>query len=152
MGRSDKKAKRAVETKGIKGAVPSIKPGSYYGLSPTFSFRKYDAEAPWAVSADGRPTVDRVFKMLSGIELSTWGEIRQASGGRSHGTNSHPISIREMASEAQNRAADIALLEDELFSLRLTSTVRLWGVIEPSKGCFFVIWYDPNHSICPIDK
>ena len=148
-----KKTKRAAEVRDSKRPkhavdVPAMKrPGieknvhSHLGLYPTFSFRRYDAGAPWAVSTDGKPATDSVFQNLQGVEGLTWGNIIQASGGRSHGTNSHYIPLAGLSKDAKRRADDVGLDESKLFSLRLQGTVRLWGVIE-SNGCFYVIWYD----------
>ena len=147
-----KRSRHAIDLKKTKHPREEKNAQSYYGFNVSFSFRKYDAGAPWATAADGKPAVDGIFKMLRGVESAAWGDIRQASGGRSLGTNSHPISIKELSKDAQDRADEIALSEDVLFSMRLTGTVRLWGVIEPSDGRFFVIWYDPEHKVCPVGK
>ena len=122
---------------------------SYFGRPVSFSFRKYDASAPWANTADSRPTVDSIFSNLRGYEGMTWGNVMQASGGRRHGTNSHHIPVNELSKEAMQRLAYINLEEGELFSLRLQGAVRLFGTIEPKNGCMFVIWYDPRHAVCP---
>ena len=88
------------------------------------------------------------IKVLYGLSGQTWSQIFGASGGRTHGTNSHFIDITGCTKEAQVQANKIGLNEDRLFSLRLGGKPRLFGVIEPN-GCFFVIWYDPNHDVCP---
>ncbi len=55
----------------------------------------------------------------------------------------------QLIKDSIGKAHDINIEEDELFSLRLQGDVRLWGLIEPN-GCFFVIWYDPNHNVYPV--
>jgi hypothetical protein len=151
MAHSDKKAKRAVNIKGIKSAAELKQSGGYFGHPPIFSFTKYDAKTPWSTTVSRKPTVDDIFFNIRGIGGLTWSEIIQASGGRSHGTNSHYIRIEELSADARRRANEIDLNEDGLFSLRLQGDVRLWGVIEPD-GCFFVIWYDPEHKIYSVQK
>ena len=163
MGRS-KNPKRAVDVPNAKipytgKSVQSAKKPNigkdtqaYLKMYPIFSFRKYDAGAPWATRRDGKPTTDGVFKNLGGIEGQRWGEIECACGGRSHGTNSHNIPITDMSKDAQKRANSIGLNETELFSLRLQGVVRLFGVIEPENGCFHVIWFDPAHQVCPTKR
>ena len=141
-----KKPKHIVDTSKRKRPAEV---GSFFGLSVSFSFRKYDAGAPWANTAGGRPTVDSIFSNLRGYEGMTWGKVMQASGGRLHGTNSHHIPVNELSKEAMQRLAYISLEEGELFSLRLQGAVRLFGTIEPKNGCMFVIWYDPEHAVCP---
>jgi predicted DNA-binding transcriptional regulator AlpA len=39
---------------------------------------------------------------------------------------------------------------NDLFSLRLSSLERLWGL--RSNDVFSVLWWDPNHQICPSPK
>lgn len=127
MGRSDKKAKRNVDTTSSKKAHIEKKPQDFLGLSPVFSFRKYDSEATWSKPSDGKPSTDTLFASLRSICYTTWGEIFKASGGRSYGTNSHYICVDKLCKEAQQRVESIGVNESELFSLRISGTVRLWG-------------------------
>ena len=153
MGNSEKKkAKRAVDVKGSKKANIETKPLSYLGLSPMFSFRKYDANATWSIPKDGKPSIDGLFALLKSLCRATWGDIWKASGGKSRGTNSHYVPIEKLRKEARERADNIQLNESELFSWRYGgSTGRLWGIIEPD-GVFHVIWFDPNHQVYPVNK
>ena len=134
-----------------KNASITNDPTSFYGLSPQFSFLRYDAGASWCISKDGKPTVDKVFQMLRGMQESTWGAILNASGGRAHGTNSHKIRISLLSKDAIDRSEIIKIVESELYSLRLQGDVRLWGILE-ANGCFYVIWYDPEHKVFPLKK
>ena len=149
MARS-KKPKHIVDTSKAKHPRKDTKSNSFYRLTVSFSFRKYDAGAPWSISSDSKPSVDSVFQNLCGVEGMTWSNIIQASGGRSHGTNSHYIPIHKLSKAARQRTDKIGLDEHDLFSLRIQGEVRLWGVIEPRTGCFFVIWYDPEHQVYPV--
>jgi hypothetical protein len=149
-----KKAKHAVDLGAAKKSGIENDPQSYYGSNPIFSFVKYDANAPWAVSSNEKPVTDSVFNNLRGKESMTWNGIMQESGGRGHGTNNHYVSIENLSKDARRRIADIGLNEDELFSIRLQGDVRLWGVIEPEdgNGKFYVIWFDPEHKVYPIRR
>ena len=69
------------------------------------------------------------------------------TGGRSHGNNNHYISVEKLTYEAKHRVDELKLNESELFSMRLQGLVRLWGMIDPKDGCFFILWYDPNHKV-----
>jgi hypothetical protein len=144
-----KKTKRGAKTSGAKNTTSSTKLGGYFQHPPSFSFRRYDADTDWSFAPDGKPSVNNVFTILRGLEATTWASVMQASGGRSVGTNSHYISIDKLCADAKRRANTICLDEKELFSLRLQGDVRLWGIIEPN-GCFFVIWFDPNHKVYPV--
>lgn len=85
---------------------------------------------------------------LSSYEGMTWAEIQSASGGKTKGTNNHFAYISKLDKEAQKRAMELHLDVDELFSLRLTGTLRLYGILE--NGIFSIIWYDQNHEIYPL--
>ena len=84
------------------------------------------------------------------FEGQTWTEIMSASGGKRTGTNSHFIPVAHLIKEAQKRAEELKIDDYEFFSLRLDAKKRLWGIIDG--GVFQIIWYDPNHEICPSHK
>ncbi len=67
-----------------------------------------------------------------------------------NGTNSHFEDIAILCKEAQKRIEELHLDIDQVFSLRLTATLRIYGILE--NGVFNVLWYDPNHEICPAVK
>ena len=150
MAHSEKNTRLVVQATGQKSVTIPKSAGSYYGYSLSFSFRRYDSGASWAVSSDGKPTIDSLFYNMRGLEFLRWSEILHASGGKSHGTNSHSIAVKFLSDDAKARAESISLNESEMFSLRLQGQVRLWGIVEQSNGCFYVIWYDPNHKVYPL--
>ncbi|MBD0328423.1 MAG: hypothetical protein ICV68_18565 [Pyrinomonadaceae bacterium] len=68
----------------------------------------------------------------------------QASG-------SHPISIDRLSKEAQNRLTEIELDDiDELMSFRITGAERIF--CRADQGVMRVLWWDPNHGVCPSTK
>lgn len=125
---------------------------SFYSLQVSFSFRKYDANAPWSTSSNLKPTVDSVFSNLRGVEGATWGSLISSGSGKNKGNKSHYVPVNKLSSNAINRINDIRLEEDSLFSLRIQSDVRLWGIIEPKNGCFYIIWFDPEHQVYTVNK
>ena len=124
---------------------------SFFGLTVSFSFQKYDGRMSWAKSDNGKPVVDDIFQNLKGFEGANWSGIISAAGGREHGTNSHYINANKLLDDARQRLIDLKIDENELFSLRVQGDVRLWGIIE-SDGCFDIIWYDPNHKVYSYEK
>jgi len=151
MAHSNMKTKRICEPVGDKKTLTNKTPCSYYNLYPTFSFRKYNANVSWLISTDNKPTVDCVMSLLSSIEGQKWSDIIQATKGHGKGTKSHFIKISDISKEAQKQAELQHINEDELFSMRLQGAVRLWGTIG-ANGLFYVIWYDPEHKVCPSNK
>ncbi|PBB38692.1 hypothetical protein CK221_03290 [Mesorhizobium sp. WSM3868] len=74
----------------------------------------------------------------------TWADIQKASGGRSSGTNSHPISRDKFKKDVQDRLKERGILADTLFSLRLDAGTRLYGVRE--RNCLRIVFFDPHHK------
>jgi len=62
-----------------------------------------------------------------------------------------PIPWENMCPDAQKRAQEMELdIFDGLWELRLGGTERLWGLLDAH--CFYVVWWDPNHEVCPATK
>lgn len=93
---------------------------------------------------------DKVILKLKNYEGMPWRQIIAASGGRSSGTNNHYEDVADLTKEARDRMTEIHIEEDRIFSLRLTSMERLYGILDGN--VFFVIWYDAKHEIYPTSK
>lgn len=65
----------------------------------------------------------------------------------------HDQEISSLCSEARQRLAVLQLdreLEDaKLFRFRVGGTERLWGFRRG--GCFYVLWWDPDHQVYPTE-
>lgn len=86
-----------------------------------------------------------ILEHLQAFEGMTWAEIKATSGGRNHGNNHHPLQVTDLVTEAQNRLAEIGMIEvDEVFSLRLTNTLRIYGIREDR--VLSILWHDPHHG------
>jgi len=84
--------------------------------------------------------VVEIAKKLGQLEGQNWEQIQR--GG------SHPISVSKIIKEAQKRLAELKLDDtDDLFSIRFSGRERLWGI--RSRNLFQVLWWDPEHKICP---
>ena len=81
----------------------------------------------------------------------TWQEILDASGGRKKGNNNHPVPIEKLIPPARKRLKELRLNDiSHLFSLRLTSEIRIWGILDGF--VLKLLWYDSGHQVCPILK
>lgn len=90
---------------------------------------------------------DLICVRLKNLESMKWADIRAQAGGRGRngGTNHHQCPLDGFSSAAQRRLRDLGLDDiDGLFSLRLTQTLRLYGVKDGRVIRF--IWYDPHHG------
>jgi len=143
--------------------VPSVKetPASQEiraGGSPESAQKSADTKTPaWQFSRIDETHADWGWKNLQpaqwrdilahlrAFEGMTWAEIQSAAGGRKHGTNSHSIEVTKLVMDAHNRLAEIGFEEiDEVFSLRLTNTLRIYGVREDR--VLRILWRDPHHG------
>ena len=149
MSRKKVKQKDPITSRKIPRAVCSVP--SYLKHAPLWAFSRCDKEQ-WSLFHSGLSIIN-VVETLAAYEGMTWQEIQSASGGKSegHGSNSHFVELSALSSRAQKRAREIRLYEltDQLFSLRLNAKSRLWGFL--MEGVFYVIWFDPNHEVYPIN-
>jgi hypothetical protein len=114
--------------------------------TPAWQFHRCDEEHSlwgWSKLAEGKRL--EIIKLLHDFEKMSWNEIKKAAGGRSSGTNNHSLPIDGFTKEAQKRLQQLKLDDvDELFSLRLNNTLRLYGVRDGRVLRF--IWHDPHHG------
>lgn len=148
------KSKKVIQKELVKGKKSPITiedPYSYYRMTPVWSFKTLDDRyKKWGFVHVGNLN-DTVISKLKDYEGMTWGEIIQASGGRSHGNNNHFENVSDLIPEAQQRWRDLKLDEyDRVFSLRLTSEQRLYGILE--NGVLKIVWFDQNHEIYSVKK
>ena len=93
---------------------------------------------------------------LKHLESMTWGELKQVSGGRRRGTNHHFVQVRSFSKRAKDRLAELQLDDHEqLFSIRLTGSLRLYGVTDGR--ALKLVWHDPHHgdnsrAVYPVGK
>jgi hypothetical protein len=88
--------------------------------------------------------LDKIIKYSS----MTWREILQQThdGGKS---KHHFLRYESLSGEAQMRLQSKKLEEasDSIFSFALTNLLRIIGIRDKEK--FHVLWYDPEHKVCP---
>lgn len=87
----------------------------------------------------------QILPFLKSIEGLTWAQLKSASGGRSNGTNHHALEVEGCTNGARVRLAELRLDDyDEIFSLRLSNTVRIYGLRDGR--ALRIIWHDPYHG------
>lgn len=67
------------------------------------------------------------------------------------GRDSHEMPVERLCTEAQQRLVTLKLDDtDRVLSLRVTGRERVFGVRmdEP----VYLLWWDPNHEVCPSTK
>jgi hypothetical protein len=116
-------------------------PQSYYAARPSWGFRFATFQGRWSVE---NVLCDAQSRMrLCELERRTWAEIKQEK------KQFHSIPLADIKKEARAQMEELRLDErtDTVFSIRITGKKRLFGIIED--GVFLVLWYDPDHEICP---
>lgn len=141
-----KRAKAIVPTKEGKKPKCIIDEVSFMHLHPSWRFshsKKYiDSQYGWDHLKGNLPYI---VEKLHNLEVQTWNEILIINRERNHS-----ISIDSINSEARKLLIKNKEDVELVYSLRLSSTERLFGIID--HGMFDIMWWDPNHEICPSPK
>lgn len=113
-------------------------------LPPVWRVSTIDTEGRWGWHQMDSDTVwNDIHKKIISFESMTWVEIYK--GG------SHEVPITDLCPQAKRRLSEIKLDDiDDLFSLRLTGKKRIWGIKD--RNIFKILWWDPNHEVCPSPK
>lgn len=60
----------------------------------------------------------------------------------------HPVALAQMVKKAQTALERLGKDDyEEYWSLRITGIRRLWAI--PEGNVMHVLWWDPDHEICP---
>ena len=112
-----------------------------------WAFGIADLEGPWGWrTTAARDWWTEILPKLRDFESMTWAEIMRAAGGRARGNNSHFVEVRNLTAPAKARLAEIGQDDvSELFSLRLSATVRIYGIRD--RRALKLLWYDPHHGV-----
>jgi hypothetical protein len=80
---------------------------------------------------------------LASFESMSWNEISVRSK-----YFHHSIPVQDIIPRAQKRLVEMGLhMLDELFRFRLANLERVWGYRD--RGVMQLLWWDPDHEICP---
>ena len=112
-----------------------------------------DCSGEWGFTAElfKSKWCNGLLKKFLELEKTTWAIIANQTGGPSRGTNSHHVPISDIVNEAKKRLAQLYLDDlDDIYSLRISNKERIYGIVQDT--VLFMIWYDPNHQVCPSAK
>lgn len=131
-----------------------IEPDTFISKKVAWGLGKIDIDGSWGWNnIEITKWWTDILPKLKNFETMTWGQVISASGGKStgSGTNNHNIPVDKIIKKARDRLEEIHLDDiDEVFSLRLSGDERIYGILEGN--ILKVVWYDPNHEICPSTK
>jgi hypothetical protein len=87
--------------------------------------------------------VHSVRERIKHFEKLTWNEILV----RDHKYH-HRVEVWKLCKDARDRLAELGLEDlEELISLRLSATERIWGML--NHNVLALLWWDPFHQVCP---
>lgn len=126
------------ETKTPKaGALPSDQ------CYPDFRAEQMDREGQWGWNYFDPFQLPEILEKIFEAQKLTWQGLRD--------NGSHLVDRTSLCSEAQKRLIQLQKEDlDQLFSLRLTGRKRIWGIKE--RNILWLLWWDPNHEVCPSPK
>ncbi len=102
-----------------------------------------DREGSFAWNIQPHEKFREIVHKLAEFEDKSWAEIKK--GG------SHQISTEKLCNDARQRLVKIQRDDlDELVSLRMTGTNRVWCV--KSGHILRLLWWDQDHLVCPVAK
>jgi len=106
--------------------------------------RIVDQEGRWGWNRVDQTTFwKEIFLKISDFETMTYSEIL--------GKDNHEIPVSNIIREARTRLKEIEQDDvDHLVSLHITGKKMIWGIRD--QNIFKVLWWDPNHEICPSAK
>ena len=106
-----------------------------------WSFSIFD-NTLWHDNSYGGDSFCEIAKHLRSYQGLTWAEIKRKD---------HPIARNSIITKTKQRLEDLEQEDiDQLWRLRFTGLQRLWGI--RGEKIFKVLWWDPQHKICPSHK
>jgi hypothetical protein len=123
--------------------VPRVEP-TIEGLPLAWRFSSADRGGPWSFEKLlGNNRLLDVLRRLIEFESKNWNDILQ--------TGSHLVQKVKLAATARKRLVEIEQDDvDELMSFRVTGRGRVWCI--PAANIMRLLWWDPDHEVCPAPK
>ncbi len=149
MAKQLKKGRAKKDKNYVKESKPVI---STDGEKIIWMFDKIDRSGNYAFDVN---RVDFDHKEVLGkmVDYSsmTWGEVKRQTHDDGKSKN-HFLAPGSLSKEAVERlkAKDLEEFSDYIFSFALQNKIRIVGIRNGEK--FHVLWYDPDHEICPSKK
>lgn len=118
-------------------------PTSFHDLHPSWRIAKMEFCDPYGWHSLDAAMLSEIREKLKNFETMTWAQILIAN--KKH---NHSVSVADLEAPARKQLIDSGQTNiEQVVSLRLTGTQRVWGVLD--RGVLHLLWWDPNHQICP---
>jgi len=143
MSKHEKNPKAKKQPSVEKGAKAVTNPDSYLRLNPSWRISKLCFRDPYGWHVLVAEKIYYIQQKLKDLELMTWNDILVKDRSKHH-----QIDVSRLCKPAQDYLEDMSIDDiDEVLSLRLTNKERVWGIL--SGGVVELLWWDPEHEICP---
>ena len=141
--KNDKQRDKTTHSKPIKSSDT---------LKPIWMFDMIDKGGKFAfdVLRDDFNHKEVLDKMIH-YSTMTWADIKQQTNDKGKSKH-HFIGCDSISKDAIDRihAKKLDEFSDMIFSFAFQNKLRIIGI--RSNQCFHVLWYDPNHEVCPYSK
>lgn len=116
-------------------------PRSIMQMHPAWNFNRTDKEGSWSITetSAGEDFWSIILPRLSELEKLIWSEILIVAK-----KENHSIPVEGLNRCAQKRLSELNLDIEEVVSLRINGTYRLYGFL--SVATYVLLWYDKNHG------
>ena len=109
----------------------------------SWRFSDVDTGGPFAWKKLDAKLLQTIQDRLGAFERYNKDELKKA--------NCHPVSLDDLCQDAQKRLRTKRRDDLEaLWSFRINSRVRVWAI--QYDNVFHLLWWDPNHKVCPSEK
>jgi hypothetical protein len=141
-----KQAKVKQQPSPQKQPKTAANPDDYYNRNPAWRIARMELADIYGWQNLDATKIQVIHTKLSGFESMTWREILLDSK-----KQNHTVPVQNLCKSARDRLIILNLDDlDEITSLRLSGTERIWGVI--NQGIMELLWWDPNHEVYPSIK
>jgi hypothetical protein len=123
----------------------AVDPEEYWRKRPSWRLHWAQMCDPFGWHILSAEKAAEIRDKLAGFESRTWAEILVTAK-----KQNHLVSVGDLEPEARKRLSQLGIFVDQLASLHLSGTERVYGVLE--EGIFSVLWWDPNHEVCKSQK
>ena len=148
MGQKNhKKQPKAAFAITLRDKSPKLVPvETFYHLRPAWRVARMEIVDPFGWHKIPADKIHEIRGKLGGFEGQTWADIITKSQ-----NNNHFMAVTKICDAAQARLNALHLDDtDALFSLRLSGTERIWGILD--NGVMLVLWWDPFHQVYPVAR
>ncbi|MBE6363385.1 MAG: hypothetical protein E7054_06990 [Lentisphaerae bacterium] len=137
----------AVKSKSEKKPVCIVDTLTFHDRHPAWRFARLkhynDSEFGWSSMEE---QMFYIISKLHDIEVQKWSDIFKNS--KQH----HHINVTDLIPEVQRLLQKKREDIEQVFSIHISARERLFGIIESGVGIVDIIWWDPQHKICPSHK